>query len=237
MKTIGPTGNLNRAARLVLTAACLILFSFGNLNAHPLGNFTINHFARLEVGTDKIKLRYVVDMAEIPTFQELQSLTTNGGDPPNKNELDAFAARKSARYSDGLLLVLDGARLPLRLLASRAVLVTGAGGLQTLRIESDLAATIPVATQAVVRRLRFEDQNYSDRIGWRELVVTPLAGTSLFDCSAYGTNLTDELKAYPSDMLTAPLDERTAELSFAGGVVPNGAHALLARDGRPVAAP
>ncbi len=222
---------------MVVAAACLVLMSSLNLTAHPLGNFTINHFARLEVGADKIKLRYVIDMAEIPTFQELQSITASAGGSPSRNELDAYAARNATRYTDGLLLVLDGARLPLQLLASRANLVTGAGGLQTLRIESDLAATIPVAIQAVVRRLRFEDQNYSDRIGWRELMVSPLSGTSLFDSSAYGTNVTDELKAYPSDMLTAPLDERSAELSFTSGGVPAGAQVLMSRDGRAVTAP
>src|SRR6185295_181592 len=119
--------NLNRAASILLAAGCLLLISFGNVLAHPLGNFTINHFARLEVGAEKIKLRYVIDMAEIPTFQELQLIAGNGGHPTSKGELDAYAARVTARYAEGLLLVVDDARLPLHLLATDAILQTGAG--------------------------------------------------------------------------------------------------------------
>ncbi|MEP6718641.1 MAG: hypothetical protein ABJB21_05845 [bacterium] len=229
--------NRNRVASMLLAAACLVLISCANLEAHPLGNFTINHFARIEVGVEKIKVRYVIDMAEIPTFQELQSIAS-GGRTPSPEELDAYAARNAGPYAKGLLLVIDGARLPVQLIATHANLVSGAGGLQTLRIESDFSAAIPVSTAGLVRRLQFEDQNYSNRIGWRELVVIPLSGTSVFESSAYGNSVTDELNAYPGDMLATPLDERTAELSFMSGAMPAEAHALSTRDGRPlVAAP
>jgi nickel/cobalt exporter len=237
MKILEAARNLNRAASILLAAACVAMISFGNVLAHPLGNFTINHFARLEVGAERIKLRYVIDMAEIPTFQELQLITGNSVGSTSKGELDAYAARVTARYAEGLLLVVDGARLPLQLLATDANLQTGAGGLQTMRIASDFEAAIPLATPATVRRLRFDDQNYPDRIGWRELVVSPLAGNSVFDSSAYGTSVTDELKAYPGDMLATPLDERAADLSFTRGAIPVASRALLARDGRSVVAP
>ncbi len=235
MKIRSVSKSRQRVASLILAAVCLALTVAGNLNAHPLGNFTINHFARIEVGTDKIKVRYVIDMAEIPTFQELQSMAS-GGRIPSGSELDVYAARNAAQYADGLTLVVDGARLPLHLVATRANLLTSTSGLQTLRVESDFATAIPAGTATVVRRLRFEDQNYPDRIGWRELVVAPLSPASLFDSSAFGTGITDELKSYPGDMLAAPLAERTAELSFTSGAIPAGAHVLLARDGRQVVA-
>ena len=37
--------------------------------AHPLGNFTINHYTALTVGAKAVAVRYILDMAEIPTFQ------------------------------------------------------------------------------------------------------------------------------------------------------------------------
>ena len=39
---------------------------------HPLGNFTINRFSRVEVSGHRLYVRYVLDMAEIPTFQARQ---------------------------------------------------------------------------------------------------------------------------------------------------------------------
>ena len=236
MRRIGPLIHLRAALGALLALAVVVCCSVVAF-AHPLGNFTINHFTRIEVGAEKVRLRYVIDMAEIPTFQELQGITGKSEGPPSKAELDAYAGRVTARYAEGLLLVVDGAHLPLRVLATQANLLTGAGGLQTMRVECDFVATIPSDSLAAVRRLRFEDHNYPDRIGWRELVVSPLSGTSVFNSSVYGSSITDELKAYPADMLAAPLDERAAELSFTRSAIPAGARALLARDGRPAAAP
>jgi ABC-type nickel/cobalt efflux system permease component RcnA len=202
--------------------------------AHPLGNFTTNHFTRIEVGADQIRLHYVIDMAEIPTFQELQRLNGNGNSAPSKAELNAYAARVTERYVDGLLLFIDDSRVPLRVLETHAKLA-GAGGLQTMRLECDLVGDIPSSSFEVIHRLRFEDQNYSDRIGWREAVVSPRVGTSVFNSSAYGNGITDELKAYPNDSFAAPLDERSVDLSFTRGGIPTGAQPLLARNGRPAA--
>jgi nickel/cobalt exporter len=203
------------------------------VSAHPLGNFTINHFTRIEVGGEQIRLRYVIDMAEIPTFQELQTITANLDGTPSKGELEAYVERVAASYADGLLVVLDGVRRPLQVVASSAQLLPGAGGLQTMRIESDFL--VRADSTRAVRHLQFEDKNYSERIGWRELVVSPLAGTSVFNSSVYGSAVTDELKSYPRDLLSAPLDERRAELSFTAGAIPAGARPLLTRNGRPAA--
>ena len=38
-------------------------------SAHPLGNFTINRFSRVEVSGHRLYVVYVLDLAEIPTFQ------------------------------------------------------------------------------------------------------------------------------------------------------------------------
>src|SRR5206468_4630759 len=51
----------------VATASAFALSA--NAQAHPLGNFTINTFSRVQVSGDRVYVRYVLDMAEIPTFQ------------------------------------------------------------------------------------------------------------------------------------------------------------------------
>jgi nickel/cobalt exporter len=37
--------------------------------AHPLGNFTINRYAAIELTPGQVRIGYVVDMAEIPTVR------------------------------------------------------------------------------------------------------------------------------------------------------------------------
>lgn len=225
-----------RAALTILLTVVFVLGSTGGAVAHPLGNFTTNHFTRIEIGSGSVKLRYVIDMAEIPTFQELRAVGTNRDGSPSKAELDAYAERVLAQYTDGLVITIDGERVPLQVGSKNLSLLTGAAGLQTMRIECGFVGHFRADRIEAVRRLRFVDTNYRDRIGWRELVVSPLAGISVFNSSAYGSSVTDELKAYPADMLAAPLDERWAEFSFTKGSIPSGTRALLARDGRPVTA-
>ena len=42
----------------------------GAASAHPLGNFTVNHFAAVDLAGNGVYVRYALDLAEIPTFQE-----------------------------------------------------------------------------------------------------------------------------------------------------------------------
>src|SRR5581483_6009431 len=61
--------------RLVILVGVLTLALLAPLaaKAHPLGNFTINTFSRVQVSGDRVYVRYVLDLAEIPTFQAKQS--------------------------------------------------------------------------------------------------------------------------------------------------------------------
>ena len=37
-----------------------------------MGNFSISHYTAIQIEPDAVQLRYLVDLAEIPTFQALQ---------------------------------------------------------------------------------------------------------------------------------------------------------------------
>ena len=198
--------------------------------SHALGNFTINHFARLQIGEERIAVRYVVDLAEIPALQELQAADAKGNGTPTSDELNAYLKRAADVYANGLLLTVDGERLPLKTVNQNISLPAGSGGLQTLRIECDYE-TAPLRLDAQqIQRLRFEDTNQRDRIGWREIVVAPSAEITVFDSTAYNNAVTDELKAYPENLTAAPLNESVAALSFTKGEVPANAVALRHRD-------
>lgn len=222
-----------RARRIVLAFALLMTCAASCAWAHPLGNFTVNHFARIEVNAGTVRVRYVVDMAEISAFQELQSLKAPSAGSPSAAELNAYLERTARQYADGLFVMIDGQRVTLEPSAKSISLPPGAGGLSTLRMECDLFGLLPAeGPSTAARRLRFEDTNHAGRIGWREIVAVPGPGISIFNSDAFANGVTDELKAYPADMLAAPLDERLAELSFAQGAVPSGQTPLRTRDGR-----
>ncbi len=215
----------------------IIGLAAGAAFGHALGNFTINHFARLQVGDERIAVRYVVDMAEIPALQELQAADGHGNGTPTDEELNTYSKRAADIYANGLLLTVDGVRLPLKTTNQQLSLPAGSGGLQTLRLEFDYeTAPLTADTQKKIPRLRFEDTNQRDRIGWREIVVAPSAAVTVFDSTAYSNGVTDELKAYPENLNASPLNESVAAFSFTKGEMPVNAVALRPRDSNPIAA-
>lgn len=216
----------------LISLAALVTVSAGRVSAHPLGNFTINHFTRIDVGKAGIRLHYVTDMAEIPTFQTLQAITQNPAGQPSEIELNEYLERVATEYSNGLLIVVNNVRVPVRVIGKTISLPMGSGGLRTLRIECDLLVDLPSIAANSEQRLQFKDTNHMERIGWHELVVVPASGITIFNSTAYGSALTDELKSYPEDMLSSPANERAAEFSWISGQLPAGATALRTRDGR-----
>ncbi len=59
-------------------AGGLIVVLPGIVLAHPLGNFTVNHYAGIRVEPDRIVVDLVIDEAEIPTFQDRLRIDTDG---------------------------------------------------------------------------------------------------------------------------------------------------------------
>jgi ABC-type nickel/cobalt efflux system permease component RcnA len=220
----------------VVIAVLLTFLIFGagaTAQAHPLGNFTINHFARLEPGPDRIGVRCVVDMAEIPTLQELQSVGDGDGQPSTP-QLNSYTRRAASSYAKNLRLICDGSRVRLETTSATATTSPGAGGLRVLRLQFDFRALVADKAGAQ-HRASFENANYAERLGWREIVVSPARGIAVFDSSALGSGLSNELRAYPDNRMSTPPDERRAEFSWSAGGVPAGAALLKTRDGRPVA--
>ena len=94
-----------------------------------MGNFSINHFAGIEVHPAMVRLLYVIDMAEIPTFQEMQEngFTTSPNDP----EVVAYRERKARELREGLVLKMGERELALSARTSTLSFPPGAGGLPT----------------------------------------------------------------------------------------------------------
>ncbi|MCM3870414.1 MAG: sulfite exporter TauE/SafE family protein [Pyrinomonadaceae bacterium] len=223
-----------KRSRNVCLFAIVFMAAAAALIAHPLGNFSINQFVRLENAAGHVRVRYVIDMAEIPTFQESSIIDMNGDGASSEAELDAYLKQLAPRLADNLVIAFDGERVLLRVVAKSISLPVGSGGLPTMRIVCDLEGDMPNAAAGSSRRARLEVKNYSERVGWREIVIVPSSGVTVFDSTAFGSAVTDELKEYPQDRLAAPLDERAAEWSFTMGDLPTSATQLRTREGLPV---
>ena len=195
-----------RTVRAVFAALGLLIALPATASAHPLGNFTINHFARVTVAADEIRVMYVVDMAEIPTVSERQRIDTDDDGNLTSAETDAYLADAAPELVAGLELRIDGARMLLREdREARIGFVPGQAGLLTLRLELGLVADLPADSPDATVRGTFTDSTFADRIGWREVVVVG-SGVTVLDSSVSSASISDELRSYPDDGLDDPID-------------------------------
>ncbi len=206
-----------------------------SLSAHPLGNFSVNQFSRVEVEKSQIKVRSILDIAEIPTLQLKGEIDTDKDGTYSQSELDAYIAKITPAHLENLLLTVDGNKIPLAGESKKINIHEGEGGLPLIRIEWNLLADLPDELTGN-HRVVFENKNYPERIGWNEIVVGRTSGVNIFDSTAKGSGLSDELKTYPQESLIIPLSERKAEFSFTVNAIPANTQALQNRDGH-IAAP
>ena len=180
--------------------------------AHPLGNFTVNRFSRVVVLPGRVRVDYVVDMAEIPTFQLLPAIDTDGDGRASATEMDAWAVRRAPGLAAGLDVTLDGRAVALTPEGAAAQLLPGQGGLQTLRFEGTFAASAPRQGE-----LAYGDGNFTGRIGWQEVTAVGAEGAVLEGSSVPTESVSDELRSYPQDLLSSPLAVASMTASFAPG--------------------
>src|SRR5271170_2546805 len=176
-------------------------------SAHPMGNFSVNHYSRIDLQSDRVIVRYFIDLAEIPTYQELQQgniAATSMGQ--NSAAVVHYVAARGAELGHGLILDIDGTQIPMRLVSSGVIFPPGAGGLPTMKMGSVYEAVYPPESSITARHhvtLDYVDNNYPGHSGWKEIVALASAG-SLLRTSVPSTDRSGELSNYPTDLLTSP---------------------------------
>ena len=168
--------------------------------AHPLGNFTVNQQARVAISGDRVDVRWVLDKAEIPTFQD------RGLSPAE------VTARTREEVQRGLRLIVDGRQVALREVAEpRIAYPPGQGGLTTTRVELTLRAAVDDP-----RRVELRLEAFPDRVGWRAIVPAAGEGTAVRTDIPSG-DPTDGLRTYPQEVLSSPPDQRLASFQVEPG--------------------
>jgi nickel/cobalt transporter (NicO) family protein len=201
---------------LFICFALAVLASFlpREAHAHPLGNFTINHYSDLKFAGETARITYIMDLAEIPTLQQKDNLDTDGNGDLSTAESDAYLDARMPSLLEGQRLRVGNKNLPLRVLDRSAMYRPGQGGLPTLRVRASLLAELPKDWKG---QTHYSDQTYENRIGWREIVVRGGDGVAVKNSTVPAEGVSDELRSYPKDMLSSPLDVRGATFTLVPG--------------------
>jgi ABC-type nickel/cobalt efflux system permease component RcnA len=205
--------------KLFLLAALAGALAFvASASAHPLGNFTINHYDRIEPSGDRLYVLYVLDMAEIPTFQAKPTLDAEGE--------AAYGTRLAASLAGHVEATVGGSPVALRPVEHVLAFPPGQAGLRTTRLEV-LLESPPLAHGGA---LDYHDGNYAGRIGWKEIVVQAGSGAKVAASNAPTSSISHELLAYPKNLLQSPLDVTSATAQITPGTGDGSPPTLIPRD-------
>jgi len=123
-------------------------------------------------------------------------------------------ARKRVEIADALHLTIDETPVSLSVASQDIRLTPGQNGLSTLQLQLLLRGTFEEAVNLKEQEVFFRDNNYSGRIGWKEIVVNPGKGVSLQKSTVTQRSSSNQLTSYPEDMLRSPLSIREARAVF-----------------------
>ena len=183
-------------------------------DAHPMGNFSISHYTAIRVESGFIEVLYLIDMAEIPTYQEMQdaAIVPREGD----SRLVEYLAKKAELLAGGLSLQLNGQPLRLQPASQNVIFPAGAGGLPTMKLGFVYRATIGSVSPQSPYTVNYRDNNFAGRAGWKEIVVTAEPGLEITASSAPAVDRSAQLSNYPTDLLSSPPQALEASFSFFG---------------------
>jgi ABC-type nickel/cobalt efflux system permease component RcnA len=204
-----------RGAVTVGVVGLSVMASSGPVAAHPLGNFTTNTSASIQVRPDEVDIAYAVDLAEIPAFRARRDIDTNGDDELGSAERSAYASATCAAAVDGLEVTVDGRAVPMEVTGTELAFADGQAGLSTLRLECALRGAARVGDERST--IEVVDGNFDDKLGWREIVAVG-DRTTIVESDVAAESISGRLTEYPDDRLSSPLRELDATVE----VVPGG---------------
>ena len=212
LRTRRPAEAYRRIVRaiMLLVLAGRMVIAPGDALAHPMGNFSVSHFAGFRIEPGALELRYILDLAEIPTFQEMQ---TGGIVPaPDDPRVAAYLESKAEALKAALLLTLNGKPLSLTTVSKNVIFPLGAGNLPTMKIGLVYRAALPGMECPCT--LEYSDTNFPGRTGWKEVVATAAPGATLTFSTAASVSRSQELANYPTDLIDSPPQDLQARVTF-----------------------
>jgi len=190
-----------------------VLLPAAPASAHPLGNFSVNQLDAFDLYSSRIDVTAIVDIAELPTLQERGSVDADGNGTTSDSERLAYARRTCRALASDLAVSVGGRPLHWTVGAATFDYVAGSAGLSTSRLDCGMSGRAALGSRSTVD---IRNRYRSDRIGWREMTAVG-HDVRLVNSPLPMGSISDNLRAYPKDLLSSPLDVRSARLTTEPG--------------------
>lgn len=152
--------------------------------AHPLGNFSLNHYNIVEMQPAGLLTQHVFDFAEIPSFNEFSQVDSDRDSVVSADELKAYMEATGSRFLDAVAVRLvraDGTPVGLEreALAPFVQLSTGQAGLSCIKVVLSAVHHLQQPLSAGTYTLVITDTFQPHVRGVQEVIPVPYEGVSI----------------------------------------------------------
>ena len=165
-----------------------------------MGNFSVSHYTRLEVSSQGVQVTYVLDLAEVPAYLLLRDWKLDA--KSSQAELEAKAAEQARAWAQGLEFHAGRQPVQPKFVRADMQLSPSPDGQFTAKITSLFEL------EGASSPLTFEDRNFTERPGWKEIVIRARGGVAIVQASQGEADRSNALSEYQPG--SAPQDLRAA---------------------------
>ncbi|MFH1741601.1 MAG: sulfite exporter TauE/SafE family protein [bacterium] len=130
------------------------------VSAHPLSQFSVNHFNTVEFTPETVRVHTLIDIAEIPAFGELGRMDTDNDAQLTQEEIDAYLLRRTPEILSSLFLSIDGTEVSFRTDHSAARFYPGLARITCTQILAQFSADIDLPGQPV--QVTFREKSFPE---------------------------------------------------------------------------
>ena len=170
-----------------------------------MGNFSVNHYSKLYLRKTGTELTYVMDLAEIPSFQLMGQWNIERQD---HGQLADRAQSQAKEWLNSVVLEQNGQRIPFQIKSVTPIASEGAAGMPVLRI------LIHAEAASQPGEFTYTDGNFPGRAGWKEIVVDHDPTVVLRNSSRSNEDVSKGLTYYPTDPSVTPPQDLEARVEW-----------------------
>lgn len=214
----------SRLVATILGCCAVLMTGVQPVGAHPLGNTSVNLYERIEIASDEIRIRFVLDVSEIPAVKEKEFADSSDDGIVDATESNAYLDGLWVYIAPKLILVVNDTPLLLTPVRQTLSFPPGQGGLTLLRAVYDITAAHPAGSSGNRFDATLTETTFEGVPGWHEVVVRAADGASVVESSAPAVDITNELTVYPADRINNMLAVRQANFRYAldsGAIAPS----------------
>lgn len=200
---------MRRAASFIFAIGALASIAL----AHPMGNFSVSHNTSFDIERRWMRIALRIDIAEIPTVEEMKQLDANHDGKIAPAEKEAYLQSRVLGSVKMQSLKLDGKDVEPQILRMDVIQSEGSGGLPTLLLVADYRVAFDAS--AAQHILEYADHSFDGRAGWREITARAGPGMRIVESNVPEKDISRGLTVYPETLVGNPPQVSSARIVFA----------------------